>query len=131
MTTSLDCILCLLRQVLEAAKLTTSDLYVQEEILRYALLHGSRDGHEKISPDLWSGVSSPAFAHNRRARSISFGNVRKRVDSVFSAVHKPFVQDGHGMLPLLSYSFKDSVKVKAFNFSFGVIFGLILFAFGL
>ncbi len=42
-----------------------------------------------------------------------------------------FVQDGHGMLPLLSYSFKDSVKVKAFNFSFGVIFGLILFAFGL
>jgi hypothetical protein len=42
-----------------------------------------------------------------------------------------FVQDGHGMLPLLSYSIKDSVKVKAFNFSFGVIFGLILLAFGL
>jgi hypothetical protein len=41
------------------------------------------------------------------------------------------VQDGHGMLPLLSYSFKDSVKVKAFNFLFGVIFGLILFVFGL
>jgi Putative, 10TM heavy-metal exporter len=40
------------------------------------------------------------------------------------------VQDGHGMLPLLSYSFRDSVKVKAFNFSFGLIFGLILFAFG-
>jgi len=42
-----------------------------------------------------------------------------------------FVQDGHGMLPLLSYSIKDSVKVKAFNLSFGVIFGFILFAFGL
>lgn len=42
-----------------------------------------------------------------------------------------FVQDGHGMLPLLSYSFKDSVKVKGFNFSFGVMFGLILFTFGL
>jgi hypothetical protein len=42
-----------------------------------------------------------------------------------------FVQDGHGMLPLLSYSFKDSVKVKAFNFSFGLILGLILFALGL
>ena len=41
------------------------------------------------------------------------------------------VQDGHGMLPLLSYSFKDSMKVKAFNFGFGVIVGLILFAFGL
>jgi len=42
-----------------------------------------------------------------------------------------FVQDGHGMLPLLSYSVKDSIKVKAFNLSFGVIFGFILFAFGL
>ena len=42
-----------------------------------------------------------------------------------------FVQDGHGMLPLLSYSVKDSVKVKGFNLSFGVIFGFILFAFGL
>jgi hypothetical protein len=42
-----------------------------------------------------------------------------------------FVQDGHGMLPLLSYSIKDSVIVKVFNFSFGVIFGLILLAFGL
>jgi hypothetical protein len=42
-----------------------------------------------------------------------------------------FVQDGHGMLPLLSYSVKDSVKVKAFNFTFGVLFGLILLAFGL
>jgi len=42
-----------------------------------------------------------------------------------------FVQDGHGMLPLLSYSVKDSIKVKAFNLPFGVIFGFILFAFGL
>jgi hypothetical protein len=42
-----------------------------------------------------------------------------------------FVQDGHGMLPLLSYSVTDSVKLKAFNLSFGVMFGLILFAFGL
>jgi hypothetical protein len=41
------------------------------------------------------------------------------------------VQDGHGMLPLLSYSFRDSVKVKAFNFGIGVIVGMILFAFGL
>ncbi len=41
------------------------------------------------------------------------------------------VQDGHGMLPMLSYSFKDSVKIKVFNFSIGLILGLILFAFGL
>ncbi|HKB85556.1 MAG TPA: putative manganese transporter [Ignavibacteriaceae bacterium] len=40
------------------------------------------------------------------------------------------VQDGHGMLPLLSYSLKDSIKIKAFNFIFGLILGLILFAAG-
>lgn len=41
------------------------------------------------------------------------------------------VQDGHGMLPLLSYSLKDFLKIKAFNFLFGIIIGLILFSFGL
>ena len=40
------------------------------------------------------------------------------------------VQDGHGMLPMLSYSVKDSIKIKLFNLSFGLIFGLILFVFG-
>ena len=40
------------------------------------------------------------------------------------------VQDGHGMLPMLSYSFSDSVKIKAFNFTLGIAIGLILFAFG-
>ena len=41
------------------------------------------------------------------------------------------VQDGHGMLPMLSYSVKDSLKIKLFNLVFGLIFGLILFAIGL
>jgi hypothetical protein len=41
------------------------------------------------------------------------------------------VQDGHGMLPLLSYSLKDSIKIKIFNFIIGLTIGLILFAFGL
>ena len=41
------------------------------------------------------------------------------------------VQDGHGMLPLLSFSLKDSIKIKLFNFAFGLSIGLILFAFGL
>ena len=41
------------------------------------------------------------------------------------------VQDGHGMLPLLSYSFKDSIKIKLFNFAFGLVIGLILFSFGI
>jgi hypothetical protein len=41
------------------------------------------------------------------------------------------VQDGHGMLPLLSYSFKDSVKIKLFNFVIGLSIGLILFALGM
>jgi hypothetical protein len=41
------------------------------------------------------------------------------------------VQDGHGMLPMLSYSIEDTIKIKLFNFSFGIIVGLILFTFGL
>ena len=41
-----------------------------------------------------------------------------------------FVQDGHGMLPLLSYSVKDSILVKVFNLSFGLALGLVLYAFG-
>jgi Putative, 10TM heavy-metal exporter len=40
------------------------------------------------------------------------------------------VQDGHGMLPLLSYSVKDSVLIKSFNFVFGLTIGMILFVMG-
>ena len=40
------------------------------------------------------------------------------------------VQDGHGMLPMLSYSLKDSIKIKIINFTFGITIGLILFAMG-
>ena len=42
-----------------------------------------------------------------------------------------FVQDGHGMLPLLSYSLKDSILIKLFNLIFGLAVGGILFALGL
>lgn len=41
-----------------------------------------------------------------------------------------FVQDGHGMLPLLSYSIKDSILIKAFNLVFGIAIGATLFALG-
>ncbi|MEJ5306480.1 MAG: putative manganese transporter [Ignavibacteria bacterium] len=41
------------------------------------------------------------------------------------------VQDGHGMLPMLSYSVEDTVKIKLFNFAIGLIVGLIFFSFGL
>lgn len=41
------------------------------------------------------------------------------------------VQDGHGMLPMLSYSFSDSVKLKLFNFTIGLLIGLTFFAFGI
>ena len=41
-----------------------------------------------------------------------------------------FVQDGHGMLPLLSYSLKDSVLIKVFNLVFGLAVGGIFFAMG-
>ncbi len=40
------------------------------------------------------------------------------------------VQDGHGMLPLFSYSLKDSLLVKLFNLIFGLGIGLGLYALG-
>jgi hypothetical protein len=41
-----------------------------------------------------------------------------------------FVQDGHGMLPMISYSLKDSLLIKAFNLIFGLFVGGVLFAMG-
>jgi hypothetical protein len=41
------------------------------------------------------------------------------------------VQDGHGMLPLLSYAVKDSILIKIFNLVFGIIIGLIFYLAGL
>ncbi len=40
------------------------------------------------------------------------------------------VQDGHGMLPLLSYSVKDSILVKLLNLVFGIIIGLAFYLMG-
>lgn len=40
------------------------------------------------------------------------------------------VQDGHGMLPMLSYSVKDSLRIKAFNLVFGLAIGLIIYSLG-
>jgi hypothetical protein len=40
------------------------------------------------------------------------------------------VQDGHGMLPMLSYSVKDFIKIKIFNIIIGLFAGIILFSFG-
>ena len=42
-----------------------------------------------------------------------------------------FVQDGHGMLPLLSVSVRDSLRVKAFNLVFGLAVGGILYVVGI
>jgi hypothetical protein len=42
-----------------------------------------------------------------------------------------FIQDGHGMLPLLSYSVKDSILIKLFNLVFGVAVGILLYKIGL
>ncbi|EKD30625.1 MAG: hypothetical protein ACD_77C00504G0002 [uncultured bacterium] len=41
-----------------------------------------------------------------------------------------FVQDGHGMLPMLSYSVKDSIIIKSFNLIFGLSIGLIIYFIG-
>jgi len=40
------------------------------------------------------------------------------------------VQDGHGMLPLLSYTLKDTVLIKLFNLTIGLGLGLIVYSFG-
>ena len=40
------------------------------------------------------------------------------------------VQDGHGMLPLLSYTLKDSVLIKLFNLAIGLGLGLIAYSLG-
>ena len=40
------------------------------------------------------------------------------------------VQDGHGMLPLLSYTVKDSILIKLFNLAFGIIIGLAFYLAG-
>ena len=42
-----------------------------------------------------------------------------------------FVQDGHGMLPMLSYSIKDAILIKVFNHVFGIATGISLFALGI
>jgi hypothetical protein len=41
-----------------------------------------------------------------------------------------FVQDGHGMLPLLSYTIKDSILIKIFNLLFGLGIGMGLYLLG-
>jgi hypothetical protein len=40
------------------------------------------------------------------------------------------VQDGHGMLPLLSYTVKDSILIKIFNLVFALAIGLAFFVLG-
>jgi len=40
------------------------------------------------------------------------------------------VQDGHGMLPLLSHSVRDSLAVKMFNIVIGLILGGALYLLG-
>ncbi len=40
------------------------------------------------------------------------------------------VQDGHGILPLLSYTIKDSLMIKMFNLFIGLGLGIILFSLG-
>ncbi len=46
-------------------------------------------------------------------------------------VANSIVQDGHGMLPMISYSLKDSVTIKAINFVFGILIGYALLYFGI
>lgn len=40
------------------------------------------------------------------------------------------VQDGHGMLPMLAHSVRASLVLKAFNLSFGIVIGLMVYLAG-
>jgi len=40
------------------------------------------------------------------------------------------VQDGHGLLPMLSYSVKDSIQLKLFNMTYGVLIGGAIYLLG-
>ncbi len=40
-------------------------------------------------------------------------------------------QDGHGLLPLLSYSFKDTIKIQIFTTLFSIFVGLVLYFIGI
>ncbi|NOZ81028.1 MAG: selenocysteine protein [DPANN group archaeon] len=40
------------------------------------------------------------------------------------------VQDGHGLLPIMGFSMDDAVKIKAFNFVFGLVVGGVFLALG-
>lgn len=40
------------------------------------------------------------------------------------------VQDGHGLLPILGFSVSDAIKLKVYNFLFGLTVGLIVFGLG-
>jgi len=39
-------------------------------------------------------------------------------------------QDGHGMLPMLSYSLRDSIIIKTFNISFALVVGIVSYLIG-
>jgi len=41
------------------------------------------------------------------------------------------IQDGHGLFPIIGYSIKDALKIKAFNIVYALIIGFTLLAFGL
>jgi hypothetical protein len=41
-----------------------------------------------------------------------------------------FVQDGHGILPLLAYTVKDSILIKILNVVFGLGIGIVLYLLG-
>jgi len=40
------------------------------------------------------------------------------------------VQDGHGLLPLISFSIKDTVYIKVYNLIFGLMIGIALYLLG-
>ncbi|MFQ6067581.1 MAG: hypothetical protein ACE5K3_09940 [bacterium] len=50
--------------------------------------------------------------------------------TLFILLTSSFVQDGHGMLPLFSFTVRDSVLIKLFNLIFGLGVGIIIYSVG-
>ncbi len=40
------------------------------------------------------------------------------------------IQDGHGLLPIMGFSMDDALRIKLFNFIFGLTIGGVLLFFG-
>ncbi|MCD6363972.1 MAG: arsenic efflux protein [Synergistetes bacterium] len=132
---------------------TASDHYVDEHVIRHALLtHGWKVflwtfGFLLLLNFLTSRWDVVAFFKERShfifASSALAGIIPESGPHMFFSFAyakglipfsilfvNSFVQDGHGLLPLLSHSLKDAAIVKLLNLIFGVVVGGLFYILG-